>query len=259
MQIYVCVKQVPDTETKIKLKSDNSGIDEAGIKWIMNPYDEYAVEEALQVKAKAGDAKITVITVGPKKRSVDALRTALAMGADDAIVVDSESVLDPYLTAKALSEAIKKQEGGCDLVFTGKLAIDDNFGSVSQYLAEFMSLPHVTVVSSFEFAEGKMTAEREVEGGSREVYEIEGPAVIAANKGLNTPRYASLPGIMKAKKKPLAELSLSDVGLSESQVKTKFVNFELPPEKPPVQMIDGDVDAQVKTLVTKLKEEAKVL
>lgn len=259
MQIYVCVKQVPDTETKIKLKPDASGIDETGVKWIMNPYDEFAVEEALQVKAKVADAKVTVVTVGPKKRSVDALRTALAMGADDAIVIDTDGVLDPYLSAKALSEAIKKQEGGCDLIFTGKLAIDDNFGSVSQYLAEFMNLAHVTVVTSFEYAEGKLTAEREVEGGTREVYEIDGAAVIAANKGLNTPRYASLPGIMKAKKKPLAELALGDLGLAEDQVRTKFVNFELPPEKPPVQMIDGDVDAQVKTLVTKLKEEAKVL
>jgi len=122
-----------------------------------------------------------------------------------------------------------------------------------------LNMAHVTVVSSFEFNQGKMTAEREVEGGSREVYEIEGPAVIAANKGLNTPRYASLPGIMKAKKKPLTEYALSDLGFQPDQVKTQFINYELPPEKPPVQMLDGDLDAQVKELVTKLKEEAKVL
>ena len=259
MRIFVCIKQVPDTETKIKLNSDNSGIDEAGIKWIMNPYDEYAVEEALQVKQKAGDAKITVVTVGPKKRCGDSLRPALAMGADDAVIVDTDAAMDPYLTAKALAEAIKKQDTPVDLVFTGKLAIDDNAGAVSQYLAEFLSIGHATVVSSFEYAEGKLTAERETEGGTREVYEIEGAAVIAANKGLNTPRYASLPGIMKAKKKPLAELSLDDLGIAADQIKTKFVNFELPAEKPPVQMLEGEVADQVKSLVTKLREEAKVL
>ncbi|MEO0335430.1 MAG: electron transfer flavoprotein subunit beta/FixA family protein, partial [Pseudomonadota bacterium] len=215
--------------------------------------------EALQVKQQAGDAKITVVTVGPKKRCVDSLRTALAMGADDAIVVDTDAALDPFLTAKALAAAIQKQEDGADLIFTGKLAIDDNASAVSQYLAEFLSIGHATVVSSFEYAEGKLTAERETEGGTREVYQIEGAAVIAANKGLNTPRYASLPGIMKAKKKPLAEFTLEDLGIAADQIKTKFVNFELPAEKPPVQMIDGDVDAQVKSLVSKLKEEAKVL
>ncbi len=258
MRIYVCIKQVPDTETKIKLKADASGIDETGIKWIMNPYDEYAVEEALKIKLDRADHTVTVVSVGPKRRVVDSLRTAMAMGADDGVVVDCESPLDPYLTAKALTAALKK-EGMPDLVLTGKLAIDDNAGSVSQYLAEFLNLPHVTVVSSLSFDGTAYTAEREVEGGTKEIYKVTGPAVIAANKGLNTPRYASLPGIMKAKKKPLKEMSLADVGLDASLCKTTFTNFELPPEKPPVQFIEGDATRQAQELVRKLREEAKVL
>ena len=258
MRIFVCVKQVPDTETKIKINGDGSGIDEAGIKWIVNPYDEFAIEEALKLKQSAGDAKVTAVSIGPKKRVTDALRTAMAMGADDGIVIDCEDSLDPYLTAKALSEALKKEEG-CDFVFTGKLAIDDNAGSVSQYLAEFMSIPHVTVVSSFEGSGGSYTVEREVEGGTKEVYSINGPAVVAANKGLNTPRYASLPGIMKAKKKPLKELALGDLGLSGADTKVTFSDYELPPEKPPVKFIEGEPADQAKELVKLLREEAKVL
>ena len=258
MRIFVCIKQVPDTETKIKLMPDGSGIDEGGVKWIMNPYDEFAVEEALKLKQTAGDATLTVISVGPKKRVADALRTAMAMGADDGIVIDCENSLDSFTTAKALAAAIKK-EPACDFVFSGKLAIDDNAGSVSQYLAEFLEIPHVTVVSGFEASSGKYVVTREVEGGTKEIFELTGPAVVAANKGLNTPRYASLPGIMKAKKKPLSELNLSDLGLSSSDAKVSFTNFELPPEKPPVKFIDGDPAAQAKELVRLLKDEAKVL
>lgn len=258
MRIFVCIKQVPDTETKIKLNASSTGIDESGIKWVMNPYDEFAVEESLKIKQDKAENQVTIVSVGPKRRVVDTIRTALAMGADDGVVVDTEAALDPYLTAKALASAIQK-EGAPDLILTGKLAIDDNAGSVSQYLAEFLNIPHVTVVSSFTAQGSTYTAEREVEGGTKEVFKIEGPAVIAANKGLNTPRYASLPGIMKAKKKPVKELSLADVGLQESAVKVQFVEYELPAEKPPVQFIEGDPQAQAKELVRKLREEAKVL
>lgn len=258
MRIFVCIKQVPDTETKIKLKGDNSGIDETGIKWIVNPYDEFAIEEALKLKQSKGEAQVTVVSLGPKKRVVDSIRTALAMGADDGIVIDAPESIDPYLTAKALAEAIK-QEGAYDMVFTGKLAIDDNAASTSQYLAEFLGTPHATVVSKFAAENGSVTVEREVEGGTREIYQINGAAVIAANKGLNTPRYASLPGIMKAKKKPLKELGLADLGLQASAIKVSFTKFELPPEKPPVKMIEGEPSAQAKELVRLLHEEAKVL
>lgn len=257
MKIFVCLKQVPDTETRIQVKADKSGIVEDGIKWVMNPYDEYAVEEALKVKEAKGAGSVTVISVGPKARVSEALRTAMAMGADDAIVIDSPDQLDSYWTAKALAGAIQK-EGAFDLVFGGKLAIDDNAASVPQILAEALNVPHVTVVSKLAVA-GEVTAEREIEGGAREVFSVSGPCVIAANKGLNTPRYASLPGIMKAKKKPLKELTLADVGVDADKLKTRLKDFQLPPEKPAVKMIPGDAGAQAKELVRLLMDEAKVL
>lgn len=257
MKIFVCLKQVPDTETRIQIKADKSGIEETGVKWVMNPYDEFAVEEALKLKEAKGSGQVTVISVGPKARTTEVLRTAMAMGADDAIVIDSSEPLDTYWTAKALAGAIQK-EGAFDLIFAGKLAIDDNAASVPQILAELLNVPHVTVVSKLT-AGGTITAEREIEGGAREVFEVQGPAVIAANKGLNTPRYASLPGIMKAKKKPLKELSLADTGVQAGQSKTRLKDFQLPPEKPAVKMISGDAAAQAKELVRLIMEEAKVL
>jgi electron transfer flavoprotein beta subunit len=257
MKIFVCLKQVPDTESRIQLKADKSGIEEAGIKWVMNPYDEYAVEEALKVKEAKGAGSVTVISVGPKARVSEALRTAMAMGADDAIVIDSGEALDSFWTAKALATAIQK-EGAFDLVFGGKLAIDDNAASVPQILAEFLNVPHVTVVSKLTVG-GEIQAEREIEGGAREVFAIQGPCVIAANKGLNTPRYASLPGIMKAKKKPLKEIALADLGVSSDKTKTRLKNFQLPPDKPAVKIIAGDAATQAKELVRLLMDEAKVL
>ena len=257
MRIFVCLKQVPDTETRIQVKADKSGIEEAGIKWVMNPYDEYAVEEALKIKEAKGAGTVTVISVGPKARITESLRTAMAMGADDAIVIDTNEPLDSFWTAKALAGAIQK-EGAFDLIFAGKLAIDDNAASVPQILAENLNVPHVTVVSKMTL-DGALKAEREIEGGAREVFEVQGPCVIAANKGLNTPRYASLPGIMKAKKKPLKELTLADAGVQPGQIKVRLKDFQLPPEKPAVKMIAGDAATQAKELVRLILEEAKVL
>lgn len=259
MRIFVCIKQVPDTETKIKLKPDGSGIDETGIKWVMNPYDEYAVEEAIKIKeARGGTPQVTVVSVGPKTRISDAIRTALAMGADDGIAIDSPYDIDGFSAARLMAAAIKK-EGACDLVLTGKLAIDDNAASVSQFLAEFLAIPHTTVVAKLEVKEGSVIAEREVEGGTRETLQLNGPALIAANKGLNTPRYASLPGIMKAKKKPIKEIAPADLGIAATSAKVKHTNFQMPPEKPPVKMLSGDPGAQAKELVNLLLNEAKVL
>lgn len=257
MRIAVCIKQVPDTETKIKIKADKSGIETNGIKWIVSPYDEHAIEEALKIKAdKGGD--VVAFTLGPKGRVADALRTALAMGCDEAVVVDGPEYLDSYLTAKALAEAIKK-EGGFDLVLTGKLAIDDNGSAVTQMLAEFLQMPHSSVISKMENSDGHTVVEREVEGGTREVLQLNFPAVIGANKGLNMPRYASLPGIMKAKKKPLKEYDLAGLGVDANHMKVTFTEFELPAEKPAVKMIEGDPAVQAKELVRLLREEAKVL
>ena len=257
MKLFACIKQVPGTETKIKINSDASDIDRQGIKWVMNPYDEFAVEEAVKIKSENAGSTLTVVTLGPKARTVDTLRTALAMGADDAIAIDAPENTDTLTTAKALAAAIKA-EGEPAMVLTGKLAIDDNAAAVSQALAEFLGLPHATVVSTREVSGETTTVEREIEGGAKEVVALTGAAVIGANKGLNKPRYPNLPGIMKAKKKPLKEISLSDLGV-EPAAKVVFPDYQLPPEKPPVKMIEGDAAAQSKTLVDLLRNEAKVL
>lgn len=259
MKIFVCIKQVPDTETKIKLKADASSIDSTGVKWVMNPYDEFAVEEAIKLKESGKATATIVLSVGPKARIVDALRTALAMGIDEAIAVDAPEDLDPSGAAKALAGAIKGEGGELKIILTGKLAIDDNAASVGQMLAEYLSLPHATVISKLEINDQTATVEREVEGGTREVLQIRLPAVVAANKGLNLPRYASLPGIMKAKKKTIKELTLDQVGTSTGDIHLRYKGFQLPAEKPAVRMLTGDAAAQSQQLVKLLREEAKVI
>ncbi|MBH47996.1 MAG: electron transfer flavoprotein subunit beta [Halobacteriovorax sp.] len=262
MNIFVCVKQVPDTETKVTPNGDGSFIETSSIKWIMNPYDEFAVEQALQVKAANADSTVTVLRVGGVK-DTEALRTALAMGADDAVLVESADNLDSYMIAKALKGAIDKTGKKPDLVFAGKQAIDDDCLQVPQLLAQMLDIPSVSVVVGFEMNGSKLMLKREIEGGSLEVYEVETPVLIAANKGLNTPRYASLPGIMKAKKKPMAQHSLADVGVSDSDRRVKYSQFTLPPEKPAGKkfeaMEEGARAGVVKEVVGLLRNEAKVI
>lgn len=258
MRVFVCIKQVPDTETRIKLTSDSQGIDTNGIKWVINPYDEFAIEEAIRFKEANPSAQVTAVTIGPKSRVNNALLTAMAMGADDSILIHSEMPLDALVTAKALAAAIKS-EGDFGILYAGKLAIDGNLAAVPLMLAEVLGIPHASVVSKAEYKDGSVVASREVEGGTTETFKLKLPAMITANKGLNKPRFASLPGIMKAKKKPIKELSLEDLGIDSSKTKTKFTNFELPAEKAPCKMIAGDPQQQVNELVRLLQEEAKVL
>jgi electron transfer flavoprotein beta subunit len=253
MKIFVCVKQVPDTETKIKILPDQSGIDAVGIKWVMNPYDEFAVEEAIKFKEKNADAQVWAITAGPKSRASEVLRTALAMGADEAILINAPENIDSIATAQLLADAIKA-EGPAHIIFSGKLAIDDNQSAVPQMVAEFLSIPHTSVVSKFEAASESITVERDIEGGAKEIVQMMVPALVAANKGLNMPRYASLPGIMKAKKKVIKEI---EAGTASAKV--KLSQFSLPAEKNPVHMIAGDAKAQTTSLITLLRDEAKVL
>ncbi len=262
MNIFVCVKQVPDTETKITPTGDGSFIETASIKWIMNPYDEFAVEQALLIKQSNPAANVTVVRVGPTK-DTEALRTAMAMGADDAILVETNENLDSYSIAKALKGAIAKSGKTADIILTGKQAIDDDALQVPQVLAEMLNLPSVSVIVGFEVSGNAIKVKREIEGGALEVYELGTPCVIACNKGLNTPRYASLPGIMKAKKKPMTQLSLTDVGVSDSDRRVKYSQFRLPPEKPPGKKFEAtdplkqnDVVSQVVGL---LRTEAKVI
>ena len=173
------------------------------------------MEQALLIKQSNAAATITVVRVGSAK-DTEALRTAMAMGADDAALVEATDNLDSYSIAKALKGAIEKSGKKPDLILSGKQAIDDDALQVPQILAEMMNLPSVSVIVGFEMSGTTVKVKREVEGGALEVYEINTPCVLACNKGLNTPRYASLPGIMKAKKKPMAQYSLADVGVSEA-------------------------------------------
>lgn len=257
MQIYVCIKQVPATETKIKVNAEAKGIDTAGIKWIVSPYDEFAIEEALRVKEKNAGSNVTIVSAGPQ-RSTEAIRTALAMGADNAIWIDAPDDADTFMVAKALASVIKK-ETKPDLIFTGKQAIDDDASQVSQLLATFLEVPYVTVVIGTEYTAGSVTARREGEGGNTEVIQMPMPCLVAAQKGLNEPRFASLPNIMKAKKKEIKQYKLADLGVSESDRRTKLVNLQLPPAKAAGKKVSGDAGAQAKELSRLLHQEAKVV
>ncbi len=262
MNIFVCVKQVPDTETKVIPSGDGKYIETSSIKWIMNPYDELAVEQALLLKGSDATINVTVVRVGSVK-DTEALRTAMAMGADDAIIVETDEILDSYMTAKALKAAIEKSGKSPDLIFSGKQAIDDDCLQVPQLLAQMMNFPSVSVVTAFAIDGGTVKLSREIEGGAVEKYEVTKPVMVACNKGLNTPRYASLPGIMKAKKKPMTKYSLADVGVSENDRKIKYSGFHLPPEKPPGKKFDAMDEANqakiVKEVVGLLRNEAKVI
>jgi len=262
VELIVCLKQVPDTEAMIKVGADGISIDETEIKWVMNPYDEYAVEEALKIKEAQGGT-VTVMAVGPAK-TVEALRTALAMGADKAVHIDDEAALggDEYSQAAAMAAAIKGME--CDLVLTGQRAVDDDRGQLGGLLGELLGVPCVSVITKLDLADGSLTAERPVEGGIM-VVKASLPAVITAQKGLNEPRYASLPGIMKAKKKPLEAKKLADLGLEASQAGAagalvEVIKMTPPPERAAGQVIEGETAAEkAAKLADLLHNEAKVV
>ena len=261
MNIFVLVKQVPDTETKVKFSDDKTSIDYSSIKWIINPYDEYAIEQALQIKAAAGDSFVMAVRVGSVEET-EALRTAMAMGVDEAILVEAQNNLDSYVIAKALKKAIEKSQKKPDLILAGKQAIDSDCLQTPQLLAELMDLPSVSVVVGCEQQGNQLTLKREVEGGTLEIYDVQMPCVISCNKGLNTPRYPSLPGIMKAKKKPLHKYSLDELELSSSECRVVYSNFQYPPQKAAGKKFvaeEGKEGDTVKEVVGLLRNEAKVI
>jgi electron transfer flavoprotein beta subunit len=256
VNIIVCVKQVPDTETQIKVKPDGSGIDETNIKWIMNPYDEFGVEEALRIKEKKG-GEVIVVSLGPA-RAMETIRTALAMGADRGIHISDPSLEggDAYNVAQALAAAIRSLP--FDIVFCGQRAIDDDAGQVGSILAELLGIPQVTTVVKLDLEEKKVKAVRPIEG-AQVVIEAGMPCLITAQKGLNEPRYASLPGIMKAKKKPVEVKNAAALGLSLAN-KAKILRLVPPPARPPGKIIAGDDPAaKAVELARLLREEAKVI
>jgi electron transfer flavoprotein beta subunit len=257
MNIYVLLKRTFDTEEKITISGGK--INEDGAEFIINPYDEYAIEEAIQVRdAKGGE--VTVISVGTEEAEKQ-LRTALAMGADKAVLINTEDDVengDQFTTAKILGEYLKDKNA--DLIIGGNVAIDGGTGQVGPRVAELLNIPYVTTITKLEIDGTNVTVTRDVEGDS-EVIETSLPLLVTAQQGLNEPRYPSLPGIMKAKKKPLDELELDDLDLEEDDVeaKTKTIEIYLPPKKEAGRVLAGDLNDQVKELVQLLHTEAKVI
>lgn len=262
MNIVICVKQVPDTETKIRVKDGQ--VDHTETKYVVNPYDEYAIEEGLRIKERLGESKITLITTGPE-RAKDALKSGLAVGADEAIHLLDEAFegSDPYATALILSRALEKMD--YDIIFCGKQGVDEDHAQVGIALAELLDIPHVSVVTKLEIAEdGKSAiAHREVEGG-HEVIETPLPAVITTQKGLNEPRYASIKGIMAVKKKVIPEWTAEDIGLEKDETgaetaKVKFVEVALPSERAAGKIFDEDPEQDSIKVAHLLRDEAKIL
>ena len=263
MKIVVLLKQTPDTETKIKLNAAQNGIETADVKWIINPYDEFAIEEALKLKEAAGSGEVVIVSMG-SDATRELIVKALAMGADRGVLIDHTGLeqCDSLVFAKVLAAVIKAEAP--QMVFCGKQAIDDDNMHVGPMVAELIGWPHVNVVTKLSVSGSKATAEREVEGGQVEVYEVTLPAVLGAHKSLNTPRYASLPGIMKAKKKPLDKKTCTDYGLDlsklQSSIKCRVKKFKFPPEKPAGKVFKGeDVAVMVAKVAKLLREEAKVI
>ena len=248
MNIAVLVKLVPDTAAQIRLTADRSWVETRDINWVLSPYDEYAVEEALKT-AEAKGGEVTAITYG-SDQAIEALRKALAMGAHKAIHVKKDGFTDLLGTATALANAVK--DGGFDLVFAGFKATDDDCAAVGQMVATLLEIPCITEVSKLEVGDGSLKANREIEGGY-EVVEASMPCVLTAQKGLNEPRYPSLKGIMMAKKKEITVVEAADVA-----PRVETVSMSYPPERPAGKIVGEGAEA-VPELVRLLREEARVI
>jgi len=262
MEIVVLVKQVPDTESLIEVDGDGVSIKTQDIKWVMNPYDEIAVEEALQMRDAQGGA-VTVVSMGPDK-AAETIRTALAMGADKGVHINDPAAQgsDPLATARILVAALK--DIPFDLIIAGHRAVDEDNYQVAAAVAEFLDIPQVSMVVKTELLDGKIKCRRTIEGGAVTV-EAALPALFTTQRGLNEPRYASLPGIMKAKKKPVDVKTIADLGIDPSTAgvenrKVKIKALNLPPERQAVRMIAGEsAQAKAAELVRVLHEEAKLI
>ena len=251
MKILVTVKRVPDPETVIKIAPEGTSITTDNVKWVVNPFDEIAIEEALRIKEKVAGTEVVLLSIG-QKTSQEQLRTGLAMGADRAILVLSDTVLEPLAVARVLHKVADGEKP--DLLVMGKQAIDDDSNCVGQMLAELLGWPQATFASKVELAGDQKSAKvtREVDGGL-ETIAVPLPAVVTADLRLNEPRYASLPGIMKARKKELKEIPVADLGVDVAP-KLKVVKLETPPKR-----TGGRKVGSVQELVQVLHNEAKVI
>jgi len=249
MKVLVAVKRVIDYNVKIRVKADNSGVETQNVKFSMNPFDEIAVEEAVRLKEAGTVTEIVAVSVGPAAAS-ETLRTALAMGADRGILVSSDAEVQPLGVAKLLKALVDKEQPG--LVILGKQAIDDDSNQTGQMLAALLGRPQGTFASKLEVGDGALTVTREVDGGL-ETVSLKLPAVVTTDLRLNEPRYASLPNIMKAKKKPIDTVTAADLGVD---VTPRLVTVKV---EEPAKRKAGIKVADVAALVDKLKNEAKVI
>jgi electron transfer flavoprotein beta subunit len=262
MNSIVCLKEVPDTETRIEVREGH--IVEEGIQYVVNPYDEFALEEALKWQEELG-GQVTLLSLGPE-RARESILKGLAMGADQVYQLADDAFLggDAYATAKALAAAIRSL-GDYDIIFCGKQAVDADNHAVGVMLAELLDLPHVSVISKLEISAEANTgrAERDIEGG-KEVVEFSLPAVVTAQKGLNEPRYPSFRGIRQARSKPFTLWTVADVGLEAVEVGASGAKLEIlevtpPPDRPPGRIIGGEPAQAAKEVARLLREEAKVI
>jgi len=256
MKIMVCLKQVPHQDARLDIASDGTWIKEDSIKFEINSYDTYALEAALQIK-DAEESEVVVVSIGPD-RVTQALRTALGMGADRAVHINDDAVngSDALGLAKALA-AVAKAENP-DLIFTGLMSDDGNFAAVPPMLAELVGVPHTTAAVAIERSNGVLTVSREIEGGANEVQELQSPCLVAVQTGLNQVRYASLKGIMAAKKKPLDVKTAADLGVSDQvgagAAKVKIEQISAPVKGDSAEILGGSTDEVVSGLVNKIKE-----
>jgi electron transfer flavoprotein beta subunit len=248
MKVAVCVNHVPDTEAKIKVGPDNLSIDRAGVNFMLSPYDEFAVEEALRIREKF-KGEVIVLSLGTDAHK-DTLRKALAMGADKAVLLKDDRVRDSWAVASALAAELKAIAP--DIILLGKQSIDYDDAQVGTIIAELLGWPSASVVTKMDLQEGTALCEREIEGG-KEVLEVKLPAVFTAQKGLNEPRYPSLKGIMAAKTKPVEEKPAVDAG-----IRVATIGLRKPAAKNPGRIVGTDVTA-VPELLRLLHEEAKVI
>ena len=249
MKVLVPIKRVIDYNVKVRVKADNSGVELANVKMAMNPFDEIAVEQALRLKESGGADEVVVVSIGPSQNQ-ETIRTGLAMGADRGIHIEASHDIEPLAVAKLLKEAVTRENPG--LVFVGKQAIDDDCNQTGQMLAALLGWAQGTFVSGIEISGDKATVIREVDGGLEHLA-ISMPAVVTVDLRLNEPRYASLPNIMKAKKKPLDSISVEELGVDVSPRLT-VIKVEEPEARSA-----GIKVADVSELVNKLKNEAKVI
>lgn len=263
MNIVVLVKQVPDSEAMVQVKADGSGV-EVEDRYALNFFDSLAVEEALRIKEQVGEGTVTVITLGTQK-SLEVLRTGIAMGADEAVLLEDSAFVggDEYATATALAAAVKGMEW--DAIFCGKEAFDDSSGIVGPLVAEFLGIPHITTVVKVDLSPKERTViiEREIEGG-KEVIKAPLPVLLTAQKGLNEPRVPPVTGVMKAMRTEIKKLDQAAIGLSHEEAgkggdQEEILRYHRPPQRPPVTMIQGEAVDVVKQVVALLKEEAKVI